>query len=215
LEEDLDLLLKIKDVGATACREAPVFDIYSDSDEEYSPCSTTTSSRTRKGLGDEGATVCRAVPALENHSQPDGHTEYFSDSFLGLTITSTLQGRFAYWKGFEPSELLDYESRLVAFMQELPFQEGRPLSPIMEDGESSTELLEYSLRVNHSPDHQVCMASLRNAEEDELGTQYDNEQLTGISADELTADVPQDKDEQHRRIRWAKNAKRAQRRRNA
>jgi hypothetical protein len=42
LEEDLDLLLKIKDVGATACREAPVFDIYLDSDEEYSLCNTTT-----------------------------------------------------------------------------------------------------------------------------------------------------------------------------
>jgi hypothetical protein len=43
-----------------------------------------------------------------------------------------------YWKGFEPSELLDYKSRLVAFTQELPFQEGRHLSPIAEEGESST-----------------------------------------------------------------------------
>jgi hypothetical protein len=48
-------------------------------------------------------------------------------------------------------------------MQELPFQEGRPLSPIAEEGESSTELLDYSLKANHSPDRQVCMASLRNA----------------------------------------------------
>jgi hypothetical protein len=45
LEEDLDLLLKIKDVGATACRGALVFNIYSDSNEEYSPRSTTPSSR--------------------------------------------------------------------------------------------------------------------------------------------------------------------------
>jgi hypothetical protein len=45
LAEDLDLLLKIKDVGATACREAPVFDIYSDSNEEYSPRNTTPSSQ--------------------------------------------------------------------------------------------------------------------------------------------------------------------------
>jgi hypothetical protein len=73
-----------------------------------------------------------------------------------------------YWKGFEPSELLHYESHLVAFMQELPFQEGKPLSPITEEGESSTELLEYSFIANHSPDHQVCMASFRNAEDDEL-----------------------------------------------
>jgi hypothetical protein len=50
-----------------------------------------------------------------------------------------------YWKDFEPSELLDYESCLVAFMQELPFQKGRPLSPIAEEGKvaqsySSTDL---------------------------------------------------------------------------
>jgi hypothetical protein len=76
----------------------------------------------------------------------------FLGSFLGLTITSTPQGRFVYWKYFEPSELLGYESHLVAFMQELSFQEGRPLSPIMEEGESSTELIEYSLRANHPLD---------------------------------------------------------------
>jgi hypothetical protein len=105
-----------------------------------------------------------------------------------------------YCKGFEPSELLDYESHLMAFVHELPFQEGRPLSPIAEEGESSTKLLEYSLRANHSPDRQVCMASLRNMEEDELGPQYDNEQLADVSADEPTTDAPQDEDEEHRRI---------------
>jgi hypothetical protein len=73
-----------------------------------------------------------------------------------------------YWKGFEPSELLDYESRLVAFTLELPFQEGKHLSPIAEEGGSSTELLEYSLTANYSPDRQVCMASLHNTEDDEL-----------------------------------------------
>jgi hypothetical protein len=34
LEKDLDLLLKLKDVGATACWGAPVFDNYSDSNKE-------------------------------------------------------------------------------------------------------------------------------------------------------------------------------------
>jgi hypothetical protein len=41
----------------------------------------------------------------------------YSESFLGnhpgLTITSTLQGYFMYWKGLEPSELLEFDSRLV------------------------------------------------------------------------------------------------------
>jgi hypothetical protein len=50
LEEDLDLLLNIKDMEATACWGAPVFDTYSDSNE---------------GLGDEGATARRAALALE------------------------------------------------------------------------------------------------------------------------------------------------------
>jgi hypothetical protein len=45
LEEDLDLLLKIKDMEATACRGDPIFDIYSDSNEEYSSLSTTPSSQ--------------------------------------------------------------------------------------------------------------------------------------------------------------------------
>jgi hypothetical protein len=84
----------------------------------------------------------------------------------------------------------------------------------VEEGETSTELLEYSLMANHSPDRQVYMASLRNAEDDELDPQYDNEQLADVSADEPIADAPQDEDEEHRRIRWVKNAKHTQRRRN-
>jgi hypothetical protein len=75
-------------------------------------------------------------------------------------------------------------------MQELPIQEGKSLSPIAEEGESSTELLEYSLTANHMPDCQVCMASLRNVEDDELDPQYDNKQLMDVSADEPIADAP-------------------------
>jgi hypothetical protein len=59
------------------------------------------------------------------------------------------------------------------------------------------------------------MASLRNTEEDELDPQYDNEQLVDVSANEPTTNAPQDEDEEHRRIWWAKNAKRTRRRRNA
>jgi hypothetical protein len=62
-------------------------------------------------------------------TKPDDHPESFPGSHLGLTITSMLQGHFVYWKGLEPSELLEYDSYFVAFMQERPFQEGKPLSP--------------------------------------------------------------------------------------
>jgi hypothetical protein len=100
-------------------------------------------------------------------------------------------------------------------MQELPFQKGKPLSRIAEEGDSSTELLECSLTANNLPDCQVYMASLHNVEDDELGPEYDNKQLVDVSPDEPTADAPQDENEEHRWIRRVKKAKRAQRRRNA
>jgi hypothetical protein len=95
-----------------------------------------------------------------------------------------------YWKGLEPSELLDYDSRIVAFTQELSFQEGKPLSPIAEEGDDSTKLLEYSHTANNSLDHQVYIASLRNPDDDEPGHQYNNKPLADVSADEPTADAP-------------------------
>jgi hypothetical protein len=59
------------------------------------------------------------------------------------------------------------------------------------------------------------MAFLRNVDDDELGLEYDDEVLTDVSANEPTADAPQDENEEHRRIRWLKNAKRAQHKWNA
>jgi hypothetical protein len=125
------------------------------------------------------------------------------------------QGQYVYWKGLEPFELLEYDSRLVAFTRELPFQEGKSLSRISEEGESSIELVEYNHMVESSPDRQVYMASLHNADDDEPGPEYDAELLADVSADERTADDPQDEHEEHRRIRWLKNGKRAQRKQNA
>jgi hypothetical protein len=208
LEEDIDRLLKLEDVGATACRGAPIVNNYSDSNEEYSLTSTTPSS-SRGGLEDEGATTCQEAPVLDNHSQLDDHTESFSGSHLGLTITSMPQGCFVYWKGLEPSELLEYDSCLVAFTQKLPFEEGKPLSTILEEGEGSTELVEYSHTAENSPDRQVYMASLHNVNDDEPGSEYDAELLADVYVDEHTADAPQDKNEEHRRIWWLKNTKRA------
>jgi hypothetical protein len=68
---------------------------------------------------------------------------------------------------------------------------------------------------DNSPDCQVYIASLHNADDDESGPEYEDELLLDVSADEPTADAPQDENEERRRIRRLKNAKRAQRRRNA
>jgi hypothetical protein len=43
-----------------------------------------------------------------------------------------------YWKGMKLSDLLKAEDRLVAHLEPLPFQEGRPLATVTEE---STELV--------------------------------------------------------------------------
>jgi hypothetical protein len=56
-------------------------------------------------------------------------------------ITSTPEGRFVHWKGMSLSDLLEAEDRLVAHLEPLPFQEGRPLATVAEE---STELVDVS-----------------------------------------------------------------------
>ncbi|RLM54356.1 hypothetical protein C2845_PM10G12240 [Panicum miliaceum] len=58
------------------------------------------------------------------------------------------------------------------------------------------------------------MASLCNADDDELGPEYDDEQLDDVSANEPTTEAPQDENEEHRRIWRLKNAKCTQHRQN-
>jgi hypothetical protein len=68
----------------------------------------------RGGLEDGGATACWEAPVLIIHSQPDDYSESFSGNHPGLTTTSMPQGCFLYWKGLEPSEVLKFDSCLVA-----------------------------------------------------------------------------------------------------
>jgi hypothetical protein len=159
-------------------------------------------------IGDEGATTCQEAPVFDKYLDSDDDSETSPGCHLGLTITSTQHGRFVYWKGMEPSELLEFDSRLVVFTQELPFQEVKPLSPIIEEEGGGTVLVDYSSSGEFSPQHHVYMASLYERD-------YDDELLADVSADERTTDAPQDKDKEHRRMRRIKNAKHAKRMRNA
>jgi hypothetical protein len=56
-------------------------------------------------------------------------------------ITSTTEGRFTHWKGMKLSDLLEDEDQLVAHLEPLPFQEGKPLATTTEE---STELVTVS-----------------------------------------------------------------------
>jgi hypothetical protein len=46
-----------------------------------------------------------------------------------LVITSTPAGRFVYWPDRKPADLIAGNSRCVAYLDSLPFQEGTPLAP--------------------------------------------------------------------------------------
>jgi hypothetical protein len=50
----------------------------------------------------------------------------------GLVITSTPTSRFVYWPDRKPAEQTDENSRYVAYLDSLPFQEGTPLAPAEE-----------------------------------------------------------------------------------
>jgi hypothetical protein len=112
----------------------------------------------------------------------------------------------------EPFELLKYDSRLLPSHKN--YHEN--LSPIIEEGENKTKLVEYSSNSESSSDCHVFMASIRDhGDNDEPGREYNDKLLADMSADECTADASQDEDEKRRGIRKAKNTKRAKCRRNA
>ena len=75
------------------------------------------------------------------------------------------------------SKLLDDDAHLVAYLGELPFQKGRPLYPIDEEGggERNTKLV-YSSTSECTPDRHVYMAS--------MGDQYTNKLPKDISMGE-------------------------------
>jgi hypothetical protein len=58
--------------------------------------------------------------------ESDGNsTEHpLSGPAFGLVITSTPAGRFVYWPDHKPADLISRDSRYVAYIDSLPFQEG-------------------------------------------------------------------------------------------
>jgi hypothetical protein len=75
---------------------------------------------------------------------------------FGLVITSTPASRFVYWPDRKPADLIDGNSRYVAYLDSLPFQEGTPLSRTEEY--SPTEVASSDSCLGN-PDHQVFMAA--------------------------------------------------------
>jgi hypothetical protein len=130
-----------------------------------------------------------------------------SGSATGLVITSTPAGRFVYWPDRKPADLTDGNSRYVAYLDSLPFQEGTPLSPAKEHTLAEVATTDSSLG---SPDRQVFMTT--NETLGPSGTRPDR-YLEDISADELSANAPTDETSDDKNARRERNRKRNERRR--
>jgi hypothetical protein len=109
-------------------------------------------------------------------------------------ITSTPEGCFVHWKGMKLSDLLEDEDSLVAHLEPLPFQEGKPLATTSEE---STKLVEAS------SDELISRQVLMAAEGEDNGiSPY--ETLDMISEDEATANTG-DENDTEREARRARN----------
>jgi hypothetical protein len=74
----------------------------------------------------------------------------------GLVITSTPVGRFVYWPDRKSADLISRDSRYVAYIDSLPFQEGTPLA--RADSNTPTEVAASESSLG-TPDRQVIMAA--------------------------------------------------------
>jgi hypothetical protein len=119
-----------------------------------------------------------------------------------LMITSSPEGHFMHWKGMELSDLLEAEDQLVAHLEPLPFQEGRPLATVVEE---STEL------VNASSDELISRQVVM-AEEGEDDGDLPIVEFDAVSEDEATANTG-DKNDADREARRVRSRARAARRR--
>jgi hypothetical protein len=124
-----------------------------------------------------------------------------------LVITSTPAGRFVYWPDCKPADLTDGNSRCVAYLDSLPFQEETPLAPAEEHTPTEVATTDSSLG---SPDRQVFMTT--NETPGPSGTRPDR-YLEDISVDELSANAPADETNDNKNARRERNRKRNERRR--
>jgi hypothetical protein len=126
---------------------------------------------------------------------------------VGLVITSTPAGRFVYWPDHKLVDLTSGNSRYVAYLDSLPFQEGTPLARAEEYTPTEVASSDSSLS---NPDRQVFMAAGDTT--GPSGTAEDR-YLEDISTDELSAEAPADETDANRDARHERNRKRNERHR--
>jgi hypothetical protein len=145
---------------------------------------------------------------LEDPESEDNTTEQpLSGPASGLVITSTPTGRFVYWPDRKPADLISGDSRYVAYLDSLPFQDGTPLARAEEYTPIEVASSDSSLG---NPDRQVFMAVGDTPRPS--GTAEDK-YLEDIFADGLSAEAPADETDSNRDARRERNKRRNERRR--
>jgi hypothetical protein len=132
---------------------------------------------------------------IESKFKLNANEELLSDPTAGLVITSTPAGRFIYWPDRKPADLTNDNTRCVAYLETLPFQEGTPLTP-NEEEHTPTKVATTDFGL-YTPDCEVFMATREAGTSDNRVDRY----LEDISEDEESANAPTDETD-------AKNARR-------
>jgi hypothetical protein len=144
----------------------------------------------------------------EDPESEDNSTEQpLSGPASGLVITSTPAERFVYWPVCKPADLISGDSRYIAYLDSLPFQEGTPLARAEEYTPTKVASSDSSLG---NPNRHVFMAA--GDTPGPSGTAEDR-YLEDISADELSAEAPANETDANKDARRERNRKQNERRR--
>jgi hypothetical protein len=137
----------------------------------------------------------------EPESENSTTEQPLSGPATGLVITSTPVGRFVYWPDRKPADLTNGNSRCVAYLNTLPFQEGTPLAPTEEHTPTKVATTDSGLGTY---DCQVFMAAGETpGPSGTCGDWY----FEDISADELFANAPADETNDDKNAQCERNRK--------
>jgi hypothetical protein len=124
-----------------------------------------------------------------------------------MLIKNLGRHRFVYWTDRKPADLTGGNSRCVAYLDSLPFQDGTPLAPIEEHTPTEVATTDFGLG---TPDRQVFTTAGETP--GPSGTRPDW-YFEDISVDELFANAPADETNDDKNARHEHNRKRNERRR--
>ena len=94
-------------------------------------------------------TRTRTPPQFDSYLDSDDNFDLDSDSLScqDLTTLVTPQGRVIFWEDSKSTDDVN-NARLVACLRDLPYQPGRPLSPVRGEKIGDTALVDYSTTLN-------------------------------------------------------------------